>query len=169
MIDAEVRKTFRGGRRMTDEELQKFLQTIRYGTLSYSTQEGWPDVRPLNFGYWNGCYYFHAHKTRGEKLKDLLDGKKVVICFYTTSDKVGIEHINTHESVLVYGHLERLDNKEGTEAEIKQGLTAMCVAAGAAYKAEPERMAKSMKGASIFKIYPEYTVGKMTCFASTPD
>lgn len=169
MIDAEVRKTFRGGRQMTDEELNAYLSTIRYGTLSFMTGEGWPDMRPLNFGIYNGCYYFHAHKTRGEKLKEWTDGKKVVVSFYDASDKVGIEHVNTHKSVLVYGHLERLDTKPDAEEEIRQGLTAMCVSAGAAYKAAPERMSKSLKGASVFKVIPEYTVGKLVCFASTPD
>ena len=169
MINVEVRKTFRGGRQMTDDELRDYLSSIRYGTLSYITSEGWPDMRPLNFGSYNGCYYFHAHKTRGEKLKDLIDGAKVVISFYDTSDKVGIEHINTHKSALVYGHLERLDTKINNEEEIRLGLTAMCVSAGAAYKAAPERMSQSLKGASVFKVVPEYTVGKLVCFASTPD
>ena len=102
MIDAEVRKTIRGGRQMTGEELDAFLKTVRYGTLSYMDSESW-------------------HKTRGEKLKDLTSGKKVCISFYTTSDKVGLEHICQHDSVLVYGRLERLDGPDEDYDEIDQG------------------------------------------------
>lgn len=169
MIDAEVRKTIRGGRQMTGEELDTFLKAVRYGTLSYMNGEGWPDMRPLNFGFYNGCWYFHAHKTRGEKLKDLTSGRKVCISFYTTSDKVGLEHICQHDSVLVYGRLERLDGPDEDYDEMIQGLTAMCVSAGTAYKAAPERISKSIRGASVFKVIPEYTAGKVVKFASLPD
>lgn len=169
MIDAEVRKTIRGGREMTEEELAAFLKQIRYGTLSYMNDQGWPDMRPLNFGLYNGCYYFHAHKLKGEKLKDLTTGKKVCISFYNTSDKVGIEQICRHDSVLVYGTLERLDGPNENYEEMIRGLTAMCISAGAAYKAAPERISKSIKGASVFKVIPEYTVGKVVKFATLPD
>lgn len=169
MINTEVRKTVRGGRKMTEEELQAFIKTIRYGTLSYVNGEGWPEQRPLNFGYYNGCYYFHAHKLEGEKLKDWEDGAKVVISFYETTDKLGVEHINTHKSVLVYGRLERLDGKRENFEEMKAGIKAMCEAAGTAYKAAPGRLERNLYGTGVFKVVPEETIGKMVCFASTPD
>lgn len=169
MITAQVRQTIRGGRAMTEEELETFLSNIRYGTLSYLNDEGWPDMRPLNFGRVDGCYYFHAHKTKGEKLKGLTNGKKVCISFYTTSDKVGKEHICSHDSVLVYGRLERLDLDEANKEEMVRGMTAMCLSGGTPHKAEPERISKSVFGAAVFKVVPDHVVGKVVKFASLPD
>lgn len=169
MINAEVRNTIRGGRKMTQEELKAFLDGICYGTISYITADGWPDMRPFNFGLYGDCFYFHAHKTKGEKLKDLTSGKRVCLSFYTTSNQVGAVHICQHNSVLVYGILERLDEHPDNYEEMIHGLTAMCISAGTAYKAAPERISKSVKGASVFKVVPEYIVGKVVKFASLPD
>lgn len=154
---------------MTGEELEEFLENIRYGTLSFVNEDGWPDMRPLNFGYHNGCFYFHVHKLIGEKLKNFTDGKKVVISFYETTDKLGIEHINTHKSALVYGRLQRLDGSRETLEEVKAGVTAICVAGGTAYKAAPGRLEKNLYGTGVFKVIPEEIVGKLVRFASTPD
>ena len=82
---------------------------------------------------------------------------------------MGLEHICQHDSVLVYGRLERLDGPDEDYDEMIQGLTAMCVSAGTAYKAAPERISKSIRGASVFKVIPEYTVGKVVKFASLSD
>ncbi len=168
MIDADVRTSVLGGRQMTQEELDRSISTIRYGTLSYVDEEGWPDMRPMNFGVYQGCYYFHAHKTKGEKLKSLTSGKRVCISFYKASDQVGQEPICQHESVLVYGRLERLDESDENTEEMLQGLTALCLAAGTPYKAAPERLASGVKTISVFKVIPEHTVGKLVRFATLP-
>lgn len=87
MITTEVRKARRGGRPMAELELSDFLKGIRYGTLSFLYGEGWPDMRPLNFAFNNGNFYFHANGFTGEKLKYLDCRNKVVISLYQERHK----------------------------------------------------------------------------------
>lgn len=169
MITDPVRKTPNGSRAMTEQEVQSFLERICYGTLSYANNDGWPDSRVLNFVQYNGNFYFHAHKFKGEKLQNLPDGKQVCISFYEPSPAVGKMRYCQHESVLVYGKIYRMDDPENIDYvsdEQWNALSKLCHDAGTPFKAIPERMKQSIKGCSCFKIVPEYTVGKLTIFTT---
>lgn len=167
MITAEVRNTVRGGRRMTKEELAAFLKGAAYATVSFVNDEGWPDMRPVNIAMWNGRFYFHANKVRGEKLK-YLDGKnRVVLSIMEPSDRVGADHVCVHKSALIYGRVERIDGIAAYEDEIVGGMTALCLSGGTPWKAAPERRQRILTGCAVFRVTPEYTVGKLSCFLST--
>lgn len=169
MPNTEVRQSVLGGRKMTEEELAEYLQSICYGTVSYVDDEGWPQMRPMNFSYLDGKFYFHANKTQGEKLRGLREGARVCLSFYTPSDRVGKEYLCRHQSVLVYGCLRRLDGEgEENKEEILRSMTALCQAAGTPYKAEPERLGKAWRSISVFRVDPEAVVGKWVHFGSLP-
>ena len=67
MIKDPVRPNRFGSRQMTEEEVRDFLTRVRYGVLSYAGSDGWPDARIFDIGHYQGNYYFHSHKTQGEK------------------------------------------------------------------------------------------------------
>ena len=170
MFQEAVRHTGRGGRAMTPEELEAFLGSVAVGTIAYTTQDGWPDMRPLNFGYYNGCFYFHVAKARGEKLQHWQNGQRVCLSFYTESDRIGQDFICTHQSALVYGTLQWLDVRpEETLEECKAGITAMCNVADLGFKAMADNMDRCIHGIGIWKVIPEYKSGKMVCFSSLPE
>lgn len=53
------------------DRIRQFLDEEHVGRLATSDADGYPQVIPMNFVYWNGCIYMHSH-TRGEKLNNLL-------------------------------------------------------------------------------------------------
>lgn len=169
MFDTPIRSTNRGSRAMTPQELEEFLTgSLRYGTLAFTGEGGWPDIRPLNFGYWKGAFYFHANRNRGEKLKYLCNQEPVCINIFEPSDQIGQSQLCTHRSVLAYGNIQRIDGNPELESEAWAGMTEMCRAAGTPYKADPERLKKTIHGISIFRVVPQYIVGKIVVFTSLP-
>jgi len=169
MITDPVRTSHFGSREMNESEVWEFLKRIRYGTLSYTGAEGWPDSRVLNFGMYNGNFYFHSNKVRGEKLPFTSDGQKACISFYEPSPDVGLIRYFQHSSLLVYGNVERIDNKPDFLDEAFNGLTHMCHFGGASWKAFPEKFEQIKKTCSIFRVRPTYIVGKLTMFTSLPE
>lgn len=169
MFNEKVRGTSRGGRQMTEQELEDYLSHMQYGTLAYITKEGWPDMRPMNFGYHNGCLYFHTAKDKGEKLLHWADGTKVCVSSFLPAEDVGKSVICQHSSILLYGHLERLDGVPERADEAIAAITALCITGGSPHKAAPEYLEKCINSIGIFKIIPEYSVGKITRFSSMPE
>jgi nitroimidazol reductase NimA-like FMN-containing flavoprotein (pyridoxamine 5'-phosphate oxidase superfamily) len=85
--------------RMTDDELESFLQrerTIRLGTVS---PDGEPHVAPLWFVWDDGTMYFNSLK-RSRRGRDLKHGSRVSACL-----DAGHEYGELHGAVL-YGTLE---------------------------------------------------------------
>lgn len=170
MINDPMRNHKNGSRQMTEEELDDFLNhKLRYGTMAYPNEGGWPDMRVLNFGYLNGAYYFHANKITGEKLRHFTDGMQVSLSFFTPSDTVGLRRWCQHDSVLVYGRLYRIDSLENNEQEIWDALTKLCLDGGPPHKCQHDWLSKIYKTCAVFKVVPEYTVGKLTIFTSLPE
>ena len=168
MITQEVRKTVRGGRAMTADELSSFLAGARYGVLSFVNDEGWPDMRPLNIAWHNGCFYFHTHKFLGEKLPYLDGNKRAVFCLYESSDRVGLDPLCSHESILAYGHIDRIDGKEELQEEVLAGMRALCISGGTPWKGAEGREQRMLTGAAVFRFTPEHIAGKISCFLSLP-
>ena len=169
MFNAPITPSRFGSRAMTDEELQDFLKHVRYGTLSYTGDEGWPDSRVFNFGLLNGKFYFHSHKVRGEKLPFISNGQKACISFYEPSPDVGLMRYCQHRSALVYGTVERIDKKPEYHDEAMDGLRQMCLDGGTPFKASPEKFEIFSKTCAIFRFTPVYAVGKLTIFTSLPE
>ena len=169
MFDEKVRESRRGGRQMPPEELDAFLRSIQYGTLSYLAEEGWPDARPMNFGYYNGCLYFHAAKNKGEKLAHWKDGAKVCVSAFEALVDINEKRFGAHHSVLIYGQLERLDDKPDKAEEAFAAMTAICMGGRAPSRAAPENIKNCIHGVGIFKVVPTHSVGKITRFSSIPE
>lgn len=161
-----VRTTGIGSRAMEDWEVEKFLEKIDIGTLSYIGDEGWPDARMFNFVRCNGNYYFHSHKTRGEKLPFISSGQKACLSFFKASPDVGLMRYCQHNSVLLYGTVERIDNRPECEQELIECLKELCISAGTHFKAEPWKFNPIFRSCSFFRFVPNYVVGKITIFTS---
>lgn len=166
MFDVPVRRTPLGSRAMTEEELEQFLGRICYGTISYQADDGWPDSRVLNFVYNKGAFYCHANKYCGEKLNYWANGTKVCINFYEASTEVGKRRFCQHDSVLVYGYLNRVDLPDNPTDEGYTALESISHGAGTPFKAKPERLSKTSRGCGIFRVDPFYMVGKLTIFTT---
>ena len=169
MYNDPVRKSRFGSRGMTDEEIEQFLGRIRYGTLCYTGDDGWPDSRVFNFSYWNGNFYFHTHKVQGEKLPFICGGQRASINFYEPSPDVGLMRYCQHNSVIVYGHVSRIDNKPETHDEAMEGLREMCLSGGTPFKIEPEKFEIFSKTCAVLRFVPIYKAGKITIFTSLPE
>ena len=168
MLNMQPGETNRGSRKMTERELQDFLKETRYGTIAFLGADGWPDMRPLNLAYYNGCFYFHAHRRLGEKLRYISNHEKVCVNVIRTSDRVGEDQLCLHHSVLAYGSIDRIDGIPELEEETWGALTELCWAAGTPYKANRDRLSQSIHGISVFRITPEHMVGKIVVFTSLP-
>ncbi len=85
--------------RMTDDELESFLQrerTVRLGTVS---PDGDPHVAPLWFVWDDGTMFFNSLK-RSRRARDLQRGSRVAACL-----DGGHDYVELHGAVL-YGTLE---------------------------------------------------------------
>lgn len=169
MFDVPVRKTPLGSRAMTQEELQEFLQHICYGNLSFIGEEGWPDSRVLNFFYMDGAFYCHGNKAKGERLKYWTDGAKVCLSFFEPAPDVGKRRYCQHESVLVYGTIHRIDIPNSATEEGYHALEGISFGGGTPFKAIPERLARTSRGCSVFRINPVHIIGKLTVFTTRPE
>ena len=95
----------RSALRMTDEELEAFLQrerTVRIGTVS---PNGEPHVAPLWFIWHQGALYLYS-LTRSRRARDLANGSRVAACV-----DAGHDYAELH-GVVLYGTLTPVEDPE---------------------------------------------------------
>ena len=86
--------------RLTDEELEDFLQSHRWGRLATANRAGEPHITPLGYVYYQGKIYFHALKT-GRRARDLEENPKVA---FLVDDGVGAgEAYTQRRGAILYG------------------------------------------------------------------
>ena len=78
-------KLSRKALRLTDEELEEFLTTSRWGRLATANAAGEPHITPLGYVYHRGNIYFHALRD-GRRGRDLAENPKVA---FLVDDGVG--------------------------------------------------------------------------------
>lgn len=64
--------------RMTDDEMDEFIQGSRTALLTTAGPRGWPHVVPMWFGYFDGMIWFETH-SRSQKVLNLRRDNKVTV------------------------------------------------------------------------------------------
>jgi nitroimidazol reductase NimA-like FMN-containing flavoprotein (pyridoxamine 5'-phosphate oxidase superfamily) len=62
--------------RLTEEELEEFLRSNKWGRLATASLELEPHITPLGFVFHDGAVYFHA-MVKGRRGRDLAENPKV--------------------------------------------------------------------------------------------
>ncbi|MCR8657999.1 pyridoxamine 5'-phosphate oxidase family protein [Paenibacillus endoradicis] len=102
---------------MTDdniEDVNAFLEEMTFGFLGTIGEDGYPNITPLNYVYYNGDIYFHGSKI-GEKMSSLAANSKVsfsvakeysIIPSYMNDPKYACPATAFFKSVLFRGQAE---------------------------------------------------------------
>jgi nitroimidazol reductase NimA-like FMN-containing flavoprotein (pyridoxamine 5'-phosphate oxidase superfamily) len=86
--------------RLTPDELERFLQTSKWGRLATANRAGEPHITPLGYVYHQGKIYFHALR-RGRRARDLEENPKVA---FLVDDGVGPSDSYTkRRGAILYG------------------------------------------------------------------
>jgi nitroimidazol reductase NimA-like FMN-containing flavoprotein (pyridoxamine 5'-phosphate oxidase superfamily) len=86
--------------RLTDQELDEFLRTSRFGRLATANRAGEPHITPLGYVYHDGAIYVHALR-EGRRGRDLAENPKVA---FLVDDGVGPgETYRQRRGVILYG------------------------------------------------------------------
>lgn len=102
---------------MSNEETEAFLQEMSFGVLGMGTEDGWPELTPLNFVYYEGALYFHGSKI-GEKMERIRRDPRVsfsvareyaIIPSYFSDPKLACPATAYFKSVLIRGLAEPVD------------------------------------------------------------
>ncbi len=99
-----------------EPDIQAFLDEMNYGFLGTLSEDGWPQVTPLNFVYYEGAIYFHGSKV-GEKMRSIAADNRVSfsvarefsrIPSYWSDPKLACPATVFFKSVLILGRAEPL-------------------------------------------------------------
>jgi nitroimidazol reductase NimA-like FMN-containing flavoprotein (pyridoxamine 5'-phosphate oxidase superfamily) len=99
------------------EELERIIGECDVCSLAMVDQEGKPYVIPMNFGYAGDVIYLHSSQT-GKKIDVLKNNNNVSVAFSTDhelrwqSEKVACSYSMKYRSVLAYGKVEFVEDKE---------------------------------------------------------
>ncbi|HIW33265.1 MAG TPA: pyridoxamine 5'-phosphate oxidase family protein [Candidatus Paenibacillus intestinavium] len=96
------------------EDVIAFLEEMTFGFLGTIGEDGYPNITPLNYVYYNGDLYFHGSKI-GEKMSTLVANSKVsfsvakeyaIIPSYMNNPKYACPATAFFKSVLFRGQAE---------------------------------------------------------------
>lgn len=99
------------------EELERIIGECDVCSLAMVDQEGKPYVIPMNFGYVEDVIYLHSSQI-GKKIDVLKNNNNVSVAFSTDhelrwqSEKVACSYSMKYRSVLAYGKVEFVEDKE---------------------------------------------------------
>ncbi|MCU6796628.1 pyridoxamine 5'-phosphate oxidase family protein [Paenibacillus sp. WQ 127069] len=111
---------------MDHEETLQFLQEVSFGVLGSNGEDGWPQLTPLNFVYYEGCLYFHGSHV-GQKMKNLKSDTRVtfsvakeyaIIPSYWSDTKLACPATAFFKSVLIKGHAELVSDLQQKAAAL---------------------------------------------------
>lgn len=150
------REMLRKNKSLSKEEISDILRTQKRGVLSVNGDNGYPYGMPMNFLYdEDGCIYFHQGKV-GHRLESIRANDKVSFCVYDNGEKAPDEWAYTVKSVIVFGHIQILDDLESIK-EISKKLS-LRFTTNVNYI--DEEISKFAKATLILKLVPEHVTGK---------
>ncbi len=98
--------------RLTQDELDEFLSTSKWGRLATATPEGEPHITPLGYVWHDGAIWFHGMK-EGRRARDLEANPKVA---FLVDDGVGPDdHYTKRRGAILYGDCLVADDHPGLE------------------------------------------------------
>ena len=107
------RELTRKNKQISNEKCIEILKSERRGVLSVNTENGYPYGMPMNHYYCDKTnkIYFHCGKT-GQRLDCLKQNNKASFCVYTKGTKKENDWALDVESVIVFGEINIIENKE---------------------------------------------------------
>ena len=139
------------------EECREILTRETRGVLSVNGDGGYPYGMPMNH-YYDGeenCLYFHCGRG-GHRLDALAESDKVSFCVYEAGAKAAEDWAYTVRSVIVFGRMEVLRNRE----KIIAVTTALCHKFPCGEEYIKEEIARSAAQTLLLKLTPEHICGK---------
>jgi nitroimidazol reductase NimA-like FMN-containing flavoprotein (pyridoxamine 5'-phosphate oxidase superfamily) len=108
--------------RLTEEELEEFLQSSKWGRLATANLELEPHITPLGFVFHGGAIYFHA-MVKGRRGRDLAANPKVA---FLVDDGVGADDPYTkRRGAILYGNCVLADDDAELDAAKQAYMRAM--------------------------------------------
>ena len=108
--------------RLTEEELEEFLCTSRWGRLATANPEAEPHITPLGYVYHDGAIWFHGLK-EGRRARDLAANPKVA---FLVDDGVGADDEYTkRRGAILYGNCVVADDHPALDAARQAYMRAM--------------------------------------------
>lgn len=152
------REMIRKNRQLSQEECVRILTEEKRGVLSVLGDGGYPYGMPMNHYYRaeDGRLYFHGGR-RGHKIDALRANNKASFCVYDGGYKNEGEWALNIRSVIVFGRIEFIENRETTyriSAELSRKFTD-----DEAYIRD--EIARSGPGTLLFALVPEHISGKL--------
>lgn len=154
---------------MNQEELAELLNEMSYGVLGTAGEDGWPELTPLNYVYWEGAIYFHGSKA-GQKMANLKADPKVtfsvskeyaILPSYFSDPKLACPATAYFKSVLIKGYGEIVTDLELKAAALGAFMRKLQPEGGyAPIDPADTDYAGQLKATSVVRIRIEYITGK---------
>ncbi len=104
---------------LTFKECEDILNKGTSGVLALSGGNGYPYAVPLSYVYSDGWIYFHS-AVKGHKIDAINLNPKASFCVTGSDNVVPGEYTTYFSSVIVFGEMHILDNKEEKMEAIKK-------------------------------------------------
>lgn len=113
------RKMRRNTQAISFEDCEKILNGNSSGVLALSGDNGYPYAVPLSYVYSNGNIYFHC-ALEGHKIDAIKSCNKASFCIIDKDTIVPGEYTTYFRSVIAFGKIQILENKEEKMEAIKK-------------------------------------------------
>lgn len=140
---------------LSPEECRAILSRGTSGVLAVTGDGGWPYAVPLSYVYRDGKLFFHC-ATSGHKLDALERDGRASFCIIDQDQVVPAEFTTYYRSVIVFGPVRILRDREGIEAAARELGWKYCP------QETPEALEKEIAGSLGRMCILEMTVEHMT-------
>ena len=151
----EFREMRRFRQQLSPEECRAILSRGTSGVLAVTGDGGWPYAVPLSYAYRDGKLFFHC-ATSGHKLDALERDGRASFCIIDQDQVVPAEFTTYYRSVIVFGPVRILRDREGIEAAARELGRKYCP------QETPEALEKEIAGSLGRMCILEMTVEHMT-------
>lgn len=103
---------------LNQSEIERILLSNTSGVLALIDSNGYPYSVPLSYVYVGGNVYFHSAKA-GHKINAINNCKKATFCIIDKDDVKPEKYTTFYKSVIAFGSVEIVDDKEETLFAIK--------------------------------------------------
>jgi len=151
------------------EELARFLEEMSFGVLGTLGDDGYPELTPINFVYYENSLFFHGSRV-GQKMRNLAARPQVtfsvakeyaIVPSYFSNDKLACPATAYFKSVIIKGEAEIVSDLAGKAAALGAFMRKLQPEGGYAPidPADPD-YAPQLKATSIVRIRIHEMTGK---------
>lgn len=140
---------------LSQEEIQKIIDTTAHGVLSLNGDDGYLYTVPLSYVYTDGVVYSHG-SPRGYKYECFQRTDKTSFSIVGQSQIVPSVRANNFQSVLIWGRLQPVSDT----AEKLNALRALAEKYSPGIPDNEEEIQHSLNYVFMVKLVPEWITGK---------